>query len=70
MNLVGQPTDLKRCMNGKTWIPFHFGAGNSRTEFHRMGEGTLTIAHGGVGDMTSQKLIKINVNPSESGYVH
>ena len=70
MDLIGQPTDQKTYMTGKAWIPFHFGGDNARTEYHYKGEGTLTFAHGGVGDMTSQKLIKITVNPSETGYVH
>lgn len=70
MDLIGAPTDQKTYMTGKAWIPFHFGGDNARSEYHYKGEGTLTFAHGGVGDMTSQKLIRINVNPSESGYVH
>jgi hypothetical protein len=70
MDLIGPPTDQKTYMTGKAWIPFHFGSDNSRTEFHYKGEGVLTFADGGVGNMGSMKLIRITVDTSESGYIH
>ncbi len=69
MDLIGPPTDQKSYQTGKAWIPFHFGSDNFRTEYHYKGEGTLTFSAGGMNDMGSEKLIKINVNPQESGYV-
>ncbi|GAB3779426.1 hypothetical protein [Dyella agri] len=70
MDLIGAPNDQKTYMTGKAWIPFHFGSDNSRTEFHYKGEGTLTFANGGVGNLGSMKLIKITVDTAESGYIH
>jgi hypothetical protein len=69
-DLIGPPTDQKIYMTGKAWIPFHFGGDNSRTECHYKGEGVLTFADGGMGDMGSLKLIRIKVDAQESGYVH
>ena len=69
-DLIGQPNDQKMYMTGKAWIPFHFGGDNSRTEYHYKGEGVLTFANGGVGDMGSMKLIRIKVDSAESGYIH
>ena len=67
-DLIGQPNDQKGYQTGKAFIPFHFGGDNYRMEYHYKGEGTLTFSGGGIGD-TSLKLIRINVDPSESGYV-
>lgn len=69
MDLIGPPTDQKSYQTGKAWIPFHFGGDNFRSEYHYKGEGTLTFSAGGLNDMGSEKLIKINVNPQESGYI-
>lgn len=69
MDLIGSPTDQKSYQTGKAWIPFHFGGDNYRTEYHYKGEGTLTFSAGGLNDMGSEKLIKINPNPQESGYI-
>ena len=68
MDLIGPPNDQKGYQTGKAFIPFHFGGDNYRMEYHYKGEGTLTFSGGGIGD-TSLKLIRINVDPSESGYV-
>ncbi|TPG47661.1 hypothetical protein EAH75_12600 [Rhodanobacter glycinis] len=70
MDLIGPPTDQKTYMTGKAWIPFHFGGDNSRTECHYKGEGVLTFANGGVGDLGSMKLIRVKVDSQESGYIH
>ena len=69
-DLIGAPTDQKSYQTGKAFIPFHFGGDNYRTEYHYKGEGTLTFSGGGMGDVGSLKLIKINPDPSESGYIH
>lgn len=70
MDLIGAPTDQKSYQTGKAFIPFHFGGDNYRTEYHYKGEGTLTFSGGGMGDIGSLKLIKINPDPDETGYVH
>ncbi len=70
VDLIGPPSDQKTYMTGKAWIPFHFGSDNSRTEYHYKGEGVLTFANGGVGDLGSMKLIRITVDTQESGYIH
>lgn len=70
MDLIGQPTDQKSYQTGKAFIPFHFGSDNYRTEFHYKGEGVLTFSGGGMGEMGSLKLIRIEANPAESGYIH
>ncbi len=69
VDLIGQPTDQKSYQTGKAFIPFHFGGDNFRVEYLYKGEGSLTFSSGGIGN-TAMKLIKITVNPSESGYVH
>lgn len=69
MDLIGQPNDQKSYATGKAFIPFHFGSDNYRFEYFYKGEGTLTFSGGGIGSSTL-KLIKITVNPAESGYVH
>ena len=70
MDLIGPPTDQKTYATGKAWIPFHFGSDNYRAEYLYKGEGELTFSGGGVGSAGSLKLIRITVNPQESGYVH
>jgi hypothetical protein len=70
VDLIGPPSDQKTYMTGKAWIPFHFGGDNSRTEYHYKGEGVLTFANGGVGDLGSMKLIRVTVDTQESGYIH
>jgi hypothetical protein len=69
-DLIGPPTDQKSYQTGKAFIPFHFGSDNYRTEYHYKGEGVLTFSGGGMGEMGSLKLIRIEANPSESGYIH
>ena len=69
MDLIGAPTDQKSYATGKAFIPFHFGGDNYRTEYLYKGEGKLTFSGGGIGN-SAQKLIKIIVDPTESGYVH
>lgn len=69
MDLIGAPTDQKSYATGKAFIPFHFGGDNYRFEYFYKGEGTLTFSGGGIGS-SAMKLIKITVNPAESGYVH
>jgi hypothetical protein len=69
MDLIGPPTDQKSYQTGKAWIPFHFGPDNYREEFLYKGDGSLTFSGGGIGS-SALKLIKITVNPQESGYVH
>ncbi|WP_266169033.1 hypothetical protein [Dyella subtropica] len=69
-DLIGPPTDQKAYQTGKAWIPFHFGGDNYRVAYMYKGEGELTFSGGGIGDIGSLKLIKITVNPQESGYVH
>ncbi len=68
MDLIGPPNDQKGYQTGKAFIPFHFGGDNYRMEYHYKGEGLLTFSGGGIGD-SSLKLIRITVNPQESGYV-
>lgn len=70
MDLIGPPTDQKTYQTGKAWIPFHFGSDNYRVEYLYKGEGELTFSGGGLGAEGSLKLIRITVNPQESGYVH
>jgi hypothetical protein len=70
VDLIGSPTDQKSFQTGKAFIPFHFGSDNYRTEFHYKGEGVLTFSGGGMGEMGSLKLIKVEVDPKESGYIH
>ena len=62
-DVIGQPNDEKVYSTGKAWIPFYAGSDAARTEFHYKGEGILTF--GGNG-----KLIRIIVNPNESGYIN
>lgn len=62
-DVIGQPHDEKVYATGKAWNPFYAGSNMARTEFHYKGEGILTF--GGNG-----KLIRIIVNPNESGYVN
>lgn len=69
-DLIGPPTDQKSYQTGKAFIPFHFGSDNYRTEYHYKGEGVLTFSGGGMGEMGSLKLIRIEANPAESGYIH
>lgn len=69
-DLIGMPTDQKTYQTGKAWIPFHFGGDNYRVEYLYKGEGALTFSGGGIGDVGSLKLIRITVDPQESGYVH
>ncbi|HEX7816981.1 hypothetical protein [Dyella sp.] len=70
MDIIGPPTDQKTFQTGKAFIPFHFGGDNYRTEYHYKGEGVLTFSGGGMGAVGSLKLIKVEVNPNESGYIH
>ena len=70
VDLIGSPTDQKSFQTGKAFIPFHFGGDNYRTEYHYKGEGVLTFSGGGMGATGSLKLIKVEVNPQESGYIH
>lgn len=69
VDLIGPPTDQKTFQTGKAFIPFHFGGDNYRTEFHYKGEGVLTFSGGGVGAEGSLKLIKVEVDPKETGYI-
>ena len=61
-DVIGPPTDSKSYATGKAWIPFYHGSDSFRGEEHYKGEGILTF--GGNG-----KLIRIIVNPNESGYI-
>jgi hypothetical protein len=70
VDLIGPPTDQKMFQTGKAFIPFHFGGDNYRTEYHYKGEGVLTFSGGGMNATGSLKLIKVEVNPQESGYIH
>lgn len=63
IDVIGLPTDTKVYSTGKAWIPFYGGSDSMRNEAHYKGEGILT--YGGNG-----KLIRIIVNPNESGYVN
>ena len=66
-DLIGPPNDQKAYQTGKAWIPFHFGGDNYRAEYLYKGEGEPTFSGSAMGSL---KLIKITVNPQESGYVH
>lgn len=67
MDTVGPPTDQKTYVTGKAWIPFYFGGDRWRHEMFYKGEGRLVFA-GGSGYGQVGYLLKIIVDPKESGY--
>jgi hypothetical protein len=59
--------DMKGYVTGKAWIPWYFGGDRHRFELFCKGEGRLIFSGGsGFGDVN--KLIKIIVDPKETGY--
>jgi hypothetical protein len=67
MDTVGPPTDQKTYVTGKAWIPFYFGGDRWRHEMFYKGDGRLVFA-GGSGYGQVGYLLKIIVDPKESGY--
>jgi hypothetical protein len=67
MDTVGHPTDQKTYVTGKAWIPFYFGGDRWRHEMFYKGDGRLVFA-GGSGYGQVGYLLKIIVDPKESGY--
>jgi len=67
-DLIGQPTDQGAYITGKAWVPFYFGADRYRHELLYKGMGRLVFAGGGVGNLSSGRLIRIMHNADERGY--
>lgn len=48
----------------------YFGGDNCRTAYHCKDKGTLTFSGGEMRNISSMKLIKINPDSNETGYIH
>ena len=68
-DLIGRPNDTDAHITGKQFIPFYFGGDTHRMEAFYKGEGILTFSPEHFAGQANT-LIKITVNPSETGYAH
>ena len=68
-DLIGQPNDTAAHITGKAFIPFYFGGDTAMTEVFYKGEGQLSFARANIGTSVEQ-LVRIVVNPGETGYAH
>ena len=66
-DLIGIYSDRKAYTTVKAWIPFYYSKDAYRFEAFYKGEGRLTFEGGGITG-TSGRLIRIEVDPNESGY--
>jgi hypothetical protein len=67
--LIGRPDDEDSHITGKAFIPFFFGGDTHRLEAFYKGEGQLTYSPEHWGG-NPNVLIRIAVDPSESGRAH
>jgi len=68
-DLIGRADDTDSHITGKQFIPFYFGGDMHRLEAFYKGEGVLTFSPEHLGG-DANRLIKITVDPSETGYAH
>ena len=65
---IGKPTDSRKYITGKSFIPYYFGSDAARKEDLYKGEGRIIYA-GGAGLANQGFTVhKIIYDPSESGY--
>jgi uncharacterized protein YceK len=69
LSLVGKPTDDKRYLTPKAFIPFYFAADSNMYEAFYAKEGILTFEGGGYSNKIG-KLLRIEVNVKAVGTLH
>lgn len=67
-DLIGQPTEVKTYMTGKTWIPFYFGPDTHRKEALYKGQGRIVFTPSGAMGTGVYKVHHVIYDPSEDGY--
>jgi len=67
-DLLGQPTEAKNYLTGKSWIPFYFGPDTHRKEVLYKGLGRITLKPNGALGTGVYKVFKVTYDPSEDGY--
>ena len=68
-DLLGQPTESKNYLTGKSWIPFYFGPDTHRKEVLYKGLGRITLKPSGALGTGVYKVFKVTYDPSEDGFV-
>jgi len=66
-DLIGPPTDQKFYITGKAWIPWYFGPDAHRVAYYYRGMGRVVFS-GGSAFGAVGKVIRVEYDPSESGY--
>lgn len=64
--IMGAPTGEGSYPTGKVWIPFYFGSDASRTEWKYKGQGRVVFSNNRWSG--SQKVVRIDYDPSEDGH--
>ncbi len=67
-DLIGQPTEVKTYLTGKTWIPFYFGPDTHRKEALYKGQGRIVFTPSGALGTGVYKVFKVIYDPTEDGY--
>ncbi|HHJ38540.1 MAG: hypothetical protein AXA67_08235 [Methylothermaceae bacteria B42] len=67
-DLIGQPSEIKTYLTGKTWIPFYFGPDTHRKEALYKGQGRIVFTPSGALGTGVYKVFKVIYDPTEDGY--
>ena len=67
-DLLGAPSDENTYMTGKAFIPFYFGNDARRTSYYYKSMGRVVFADGNVFGGGGTEVIRVDYDPSESGF--
>ncbi|WP_022947431.1 hypothetical protein [Methylohalobius crimeensis] len=67
-DLIGQPTEVKTYMTGKSWIPFYYGPDTHRKEALYKGQGRIVFTASGMWGTGVYKVYQVIYDPTEDGY--
>ena len=67
-DLMGQPTDQKESITGKSFNPFHFGGDNVRMTWYYKGIGRIIFSDSGFLGAEGMRVRKVEYDPGETGY--
>jgi hypothetical protein len=65
--IAGQPSDENSYASGKAWIPFYFGTDARRTSWYYKGQGSVVFADGNVFGGGTPSVMRVDIDPNESG---
>ncbi len=67
-DMIGQPTEIKTYLTGKSWIPFYFGPDTHRKEALYKGMGRIVFKPSSAFGTGVYKVFNVIYDPTEDGY--